>query len=136
MVRFVYTSTSRVLSRTEQWESESSLSIAGTLNSLLAKISKMPVQNSNSKIVACPDLATQLLQILIYKLYLKAYCVKKGNLHFSHVLEDDLLVITPKSQNKKFFIEILPAQKGGFQETACPKDMQDGSWLSLDENWG
>ena len=31
----------------------------------LARISKMPVQNSNFKNSACPDLATNLLQILI-----------------------------------------------------------------------
>ena len=45
-----------------------------------------------------------------------AYCVKKRNLLFSHVLEDDLLrkylVMTPK----KVKIE------SSFQETACPKD--------------
>ena len=32
---------------------------------VLARISKMPVQNSNLKISARPDLATNLLQILI-----------------------------------------------------------------------
>ena len=32
---------------------------------VLARISKMPVQNSNFKISARPDLATNLLQILI-----------------------------------------------------------------------
>ena len=32
---------------------------------VLARISKMPVPNSNSKISACPDLAANLLQILI-----------------------------------------------------------------------
>ena len=37
---------------------------------VLAKISKMPVQNSNFKISARPDLATNLLQILIYQLQL------------------------------------------------------------------
>ena len=32
---------------------------------VLARVSEMPVQNSISKISACPDLATNLLQILI-----------------------------------------------------------------------
>ena len=32
---------------------------------VLARISKMPIQNSNFKKFACPDLATYLLQILI-----------------------------------------------------------------------
>ena len=32
---------------------------------VLARNSKLPVQNSNFKILACPDLATYLLQILI-----------------------------------------------------------------------
>ena len=35
------------------------------INRVLARISKMPVQNSNFKISARPDLATYLLQILI-----------------------------------------------------------------------
>ena len=35
------------------------------VHSFLARISKMPVQNSNFKIFACPDLATYLLQIPI-----------------------------------------------------------------------
>ena len=36
-----------------------------SLSKVLARISKMPVQNSNFKISARPDLATYLLQILI-----------------------------------------------------------------------
>ena len=39
------------------------ISVMGTR--VLARISKMPVQNSNFKISACPDLATNLLQIPI-----------------------------------------------------------------------
>ena len=38
--------------------------IAG-VSRILARISKMPVQNGNFKISAHPDLATNLLQILI-----------------------------------------------------------------------
>ena len=51
---------------------------------------EMPAQNSNSKISAHPDLATQLIQILI-PTTLIVYCIEKGNLHFSHLLEDGLL---------------------------------------------
>ena len=57
---------------------------------VVARISKMPVQNSNSKISASPDLATDLLQILIYQLHLMAYCVKKSSLHISLVLKDQV----------------------------------------------
>ena len=69
---------------------------------VLVRISKMPVQNSNSKMFARPDLATNLLSILIPTRYNSLLC-QKGNLHFSYVLKDDLLgkylVVTPKSQN-------------------------------------
>ena len=60
---------------------------------VLARIFKMPDQNSNSKISARPDLATQLRQILIPTIFNKliAYCVEKGNSHFSHVFEVGLL---------------------------------------------
>ena len=52
----------------------------------------MPVHNSNSKIPTSSDLAIQLLQILVPLLKnVIACCVKKGNLHFSYVLEDFLL---------------------------------------------
>ena len=50
----------------------------------------MPVQNSNFKISAHPDLATNLL-ISLYQLQLIAKCVKKGNVHLISVLEDGLL---------------------------------------------
>ena len=54
----------------------------------------MPVQNSNTKISAHLDLATQLLP-----LNLIAYCFKKDSLHISPDLQDSLLgeylVITP-----------------------------------------
>ena len=46
--------------------------------------------NINFKISARPDLATYILQILIPTTS-KTYCVKKGILHFSYVLEDGLL---------------------------------------------
>ena len=51
----------------------------------------MSVQNSNFKISARPDLATNLLQILIPATSNSLVCQKKGNLHFSYVLEGGLL---------------------------------------------
>ena len=42
----------------------------------LARISKMPVQISNFKIFACPDLATYLLQILIPATFNSLVCQK------------------------------------------------------------
>ena len=89
---------------------------------VLARIFKMPVQNSNSKVSARPDLAFHLLEFL-NQLNSIAYCIKKGNLHFSHIIENDLLgkylVFTPKSQNWKFFIENF----------TCPNRFS-GNWLS------
>ena len=95
---------------------------------VLARISKMPVQKSILKIFARPDLATYLLQILVPATFDSLKCVKKGNLHFSYVLEDGLLgkylVITPqksklKNHHRKFCLskqEVfskLPVQKTG-----------------------
>ena len=57
---------------------------------VLARILKKLVQNSNSKYSAHPDLATQLLQILIPTTFYSLLC---QNLHLSHVLEDKLLGI-------------------------------------------
>ena len=83
---------------------------------VLARISKMPVQNSNSKRSAHPDLCTNLLQILC-QLHFVAYCVKKGQFTF-HSCPRRLFVwkifglplIHPQRQNQKFFM-------GNF---ACP----------------
>ena len=91
---------------------------------VLAKILKMPVQNSNSKISSHSDTANQSYFKSLYQLDLKHYCVKKGNLHF--VREYGLLgkdfVITPKKTNWKFFKGIFAYPKRSFfQETACPK---------------
>ena len=63
----------------------------------------MAVQNNNSKILACPDLATDLLQILIPTIFNTLLCQKgQFTLQFSHVIEDGLigkyLVITQKCQ--------------------------------------
>ena len=43
---------------------------------VLARISKMPVQNSNFKMFARPDLATNLLQILIPATFNSPVCQK------------------------------------------------------------
>ena len=50
----------------------------------------MPVQNSNSKISARPDLANNLVQILIPTKLNGLLCQKKRNLHFSYALNDGL----------------------------------------------
>ena len=60
----------------------------------------------------------------MYKVHVIAYCVKKGNLHFSHVIEDGLLekysIIIQKNQNSKFFTKIF----------ARPKKRFSGNFLS------
>ena len=43
---------------------------------VLARISKMPVRNDNSKKPACPDLATNQLQILIPTAFNSLLCQK------------------------------------------------------------
>ena len=67
----------------------------------------MPVQNSNFKTCACPDLASQLLLLSPYQLHLIACCVKKGNLHISHVIEDGLLETYLVDTLKKSKLKIL-----------------------------
>ena len=57
---------------------------------VLARISKMPIQNSNIKISAHPNLPTHLLQILIPTTFNSLLC-QKGNLHVRHPLKDGLL---------------------------------------------
>ena len=56
-------------------------------------------------VLARPDIATNLLQTLIPATINSLKCVKKGNLHFSYVLEDGLLgkylVITPRKSELK-----------------------------------
>ena len=99
---------------------------------VLARISKMPVQNSNFKVSAHPDLTTDLLQILIPPAISNSKWVKKGNLHFSYVLEDGLLgkylvITTQKSKlknlhrifclSKQEVFRKLPVQKTG---RTCP----------------
>ena len=73
----------------------------------------MPVQNSNSKTSARPDLATDLLQILIPTTYNSLLCLK-GQFILQLCSGDSLLgkyvgyyppifwLLTPISQNRKF----------------------------------
>ena len=80
------------------------------LTRVLARISKVPVQNSNFNISA-----TNLFQICIPSILI-AYCAQNGNLYLSHVLEDGLLrkhqFITPKMSYLKIIPAIfLPVQK-------------------------
>ena len=59
--------------------------LASRASRVLARISKMPVQNSNFNIFARPDLATQLLQILIPTSFNSLLCQKghfPGNFWF------------------------------------------------------
>ena len=72
------------------------------LSRVLARISKLPVQNSNLKISARPHLATNLLQILMPATYNSIVC-QKGQ--FTFQLEDGLLekylVVTPQKSKLK-----------------------------------
>ena len=82
----------------------------------------MSVQNGNSKISVHPDLASNLLCILVLTTS-KAYCVKKGILHFICVVKGlfrKYLVITTKKSKLNFFLEIF----------ACPKRRFLGNCLS------
>ena len=69
------------------------------LSRVLATISKIPVQSS---IYKSQPVHIELLSFFrhLHQLYLVFYCVKKGNLFLSHVLEEGLLgidvVINPK----------------------------------------
>ena len=89
----------------------------------------MPVQNSNSKISAHPDLATQLLQILIPTILNSLLC-QKGQFTLQPALEDGLLekylVIAPRKSkleilhrnfclSKKEVFSKQPVQKTGWK---------------------
>ena len=91
---------------------------------VLARISKIPVQNSNSKISACPDLATDLLQILTLTTFNSILCQKCQftlQLCPERLCFGKCLVITPKKS--KFPIEIF----------ACPKRRFSGNCLSFNK---
>ena len=91
--------------------------------SLLARISKMPVQNSNFKISACPDLATQLLQILIPATINRLVC-QKGQFTLQlcpRIWFVRTWLLLPKSQNWKIFIEIFDCPNRRFLENYLSK---------------
>ena len=88
-------------------------------------ISKMPVQNSNFKISDSPDLAINLLQIIIPTIFDCLLC-QKGQFTLQlcpkRWFVRKYLFITPTHQkvNIKNSLQIfLPVPKGGYQETAC-----------------
>ena len=93
---------------------------------VLARISKMSVQNSNSKNSACPDLAIYQTQILITTSCNSILCWK-GSFTLQPCLRRWLVskifsyyLLPPKSQNWKFFTETF----------ACPKMSISGNCLS------
>ena len=94
-------------------------------------ISKMPVHNSNSKSSARPDVATGILQILLPTTFNSLLCQKGQFTLQPHPRRWFVRKIfcyylkKVKIENSSF----LSVQKGAFQETACPKDGQDRSWL-------
>ena len=99
---------------------------------VLARILKMPVHKSNTKISAHPNLPTQLLLILIpttfssllcqiwhltFQPCLRRWYVRKIFSYYPHKVRIE-------NSSKKF----LPVQKGGYQRTACPKNRLDFVW--------
>ena len=86
----------------------------------------MPVQNSNFKISARPDLATYLLQILIPATINSLVC-QKGQFTLQlcprrWFVRKIFGYYTPKAKNEKSSEKFLPVQTGGLSETTCPKD--------------
>ena len=80
---------------------------------VLARISKRPVQNSNPKISARPDLASYIFYILITTTSNSILCQK---VHFTL----QLCPRTPKKSTLKIHYRKFCL---GFQGTACPKGM-------------
>ena len=85
---------------------------------VLARISKMPVQNSNFKISARPDLTTYLLQILIPATFNSLVCQKEQLIlqlcHKRWLVRKIFGYYTPKVKIEKSSEKILPVQTGGF----------------------
>ena len=87
---------------------------------VLARISKMPVQNSNSKNSAHPDLAIYLLQILVTT-FNNILCWKgQFKLQLCPRRCLNIWLLPSKSPNWKFFIENF----------ACPERRFSGNYLS------
>ena len=105
---------------------------------VLARISKMPVQNINSKISAWPDLATYQLYILILTTFNSLLC-QKG--HFTLQLcprrwfvSKITWLLPPKSKNWKLFIEIFACPKRRFSGN-CISKRQAGWVLAKSLDW-
>ena len=97
---------------------------------VLARISKMTLQNCNFKMSARPNLATNLLQILITTTFNSLLC-QKGNSNFSYVLEDGLfgkyVVITPKmSKLKILYWKFCLSKKEVFRKLPVQKTCRTG----------
>ena len=95
----------------------------------------MPVQNSNSKTFARPDLVTHLLQILIPTVTFNSQLYQKGQFTFQPCrrrwFESKIFgYYLQKFETGNSGYKFLPLQNEGFQETACPEDRLDGSLLS------
>ena len=85
---------------------------------VLARISKLPAQNSNFKISARPDLATNLLQILIPTTINSLVC-QKGHFtlqpcHKRWFVRKIFGYYTPKVRIENSSWKFLPVQTGGF----------------------
>ena len=94
----------------------------------------MPVHNSNFKISVRPDLATKLLWILLQATINSLLC-QKGQFTLQPCprrwfVRKIFGYYTPKVKIEKSSLKCLPVQTGGFEEITCPKDRQDGPWLS------
>ena len=98
---------------------------------VLARISKVPVQNSNSKISVCPDLATNLLQIRIPTTFNSLLCQKKQKFTLKLLSERSfvrrILVYYPQKVKIEFLLEIFACSKRRFSGNYPSKR---GSWLS------
>ena len=101
----------------------------------LARTFKMPVQSNNCKISARLDLATPLLQIITPSNLLQPIVSKKKltlqTFAGKWFVRRIFAFYNPKVKIENPSQKIVSVQQEGFQETASPKDRQDGSWLSL-----
>ena len=97
---------------------------------VLARISKMPVQNSNFKISARPDLATNLFQILIPATFNSLVCYK-GKFTLQLCLRRWLVrkilgYYPPKVKIEKSSLKFLPVQTGVFRKLPVQKTGRTG----------
>ena len=83
-----------------------------------------------------PNFKSNSMTVSLYQLYFKAYCVNKGNLHLSYVLEDGLLVkylvITQKKSKLKILHRnICLSKKEVYRKLPVQNDRLDRWWLRL-----